>query len=281
MERTHSSQQSRPQLLPARAYRQSAASGRSHGWRSNRDASSSATSPVPGKSFVVPLYLAASTKLHNSTFARGALPSSTRSRTSTRSIIEDAAPTVANLRPLSSPQSKVSDMYAGSLRRSEPIPLARNMDDDSTPSERQATQSSRSGSSRSKSSKRSTKKQGVFSKKSYRDPDVSAKARISFAFGITLLVALVICKQTPLFSRTMTDAIRPESFRYGGRKKYHVSRDIDPLPHNLDRSLSPSTHSHVHAHAAAEKIETSSSPVETASCRSAKTAASGAETQTS
>ncbi|EXJ70300.1 uncharacterized protein A1O5_06368 [Cladophialophora psammophila CBS 110553] len=66
------------------------------------------------------------------------------------------------------------------------------MDDEPTPSERQAMRSYRNGSSSSRSSKRSNRRHGIFSKKSYRDPDVNAKARISFAFGLTLLVAVII-----------------------------------------------------------------------------------------
>jgi hypothetical protein len=55
--------------------------------------------------------------------------------------------------------------------------------------------SARSGSRSTHSSRRSTKPRGGSSpKKSVRDPRVSAKARMSFAFGITLLVALVICE---------------------------------------------------------------------------------------
>ncbi|EXJ64643.1 hypothetical protein A1O7_00981 [Cladophialophora yegresii CBS 114405] len=67
------------------------------------------------------------------------------------------------------------------------------MDDEPTPSERQAMRSYRSDSSSSTpTSKRSSRRHGIFSRKAYRDPVVSAKARISFAFGVTLLVALII-----------------------------------------------------------------------------------------
>ena len=167
-------------------------------WKSNNDPASSVTSPIPGKSFVVPLFLSRASA-HNA-YARGALPSSTRSHASTRSVIEDAVPATARVVPMAVPRdarSEVSDMYTGSLHPPEPIPLARNMDDEPTPSEIQATRSRRSGSSGSShatSSKRSSKRHGVFSKKAYRDPQVSSKAKISFAFGITLLVALIICK---------------------------------------------------------------------------------------
>ncbi|OQV03910.1 hypothetical protein CLAIMM_08884 isoform 2 [Cladophialophora immunda] len=188
--------------------RTGAGGGMSRLWRSNLISSSAATSPnSAGKTFVVPLFLAPSRRsARNDTFARGALPASTRSRTSTRSVIEDSPPRVEEVPPLSvrrDDEDEQSDMYAGSLRHPpsvaesiHPIPLARNMDDDPTPSERQAMQSYRNGSSTSggssHSSKRSNRKYGIFSKKSYRDPDVNAKARISFAFGVTLLVAVVV-----------------------------------------------------------------------------------------
>ncbi|OAP57579.1 hypothetical protein AYL99_08317 [Fonsecaea erecta] len=189
------------------AMRTSAMSSMSRLWRSNQSPSSAAASPNPAaKTFVVPLFLATSRRsARNDMFARGALPASTRSRTSTRSVIENAPWRAGEVPPLSvrrGDEDEQSDMYAGSLRPPpsvaesiEPIPLARNMDDEPTPSERQAMRSYRNGSStssRSRSSKRSNKKYGIFSRKSYRDPDVNAKARISFAFGVTLLVAVVI-----------------------------------------------------------------------------------------
>jgi hypothetical protein len=111
--------------------------------------------------------------------------------------------------PLSVPrdaQSEVSEMYAASVHPPEPIPLARNMDDEPTPSEARAMRSYRSGSSSSHSSSKSgSKRHGVFSKKAYRDPNVSSKAKISFAFGITLLVALVICE--------LEHPLQPQAFR--------------------------------------------------------------------
>ncbi|KAJ9609003.1 hypothetical protein H2200_006774 [Cladophialophora chaetospira] len=187
-----------PQFLPATTFGQSAVRNMSRLWGSRQDTNSSALSPAPGKSFVVPLFLSRNSA-RNDVFARGALPTSTRSRASTRSVIEDSVQGNTRVQPLSVPrdaQSEVSDMYAGSTRRSEhagSVPLARNMDDDPTPSERHAMRSYRSNSSNSThSSKRSSKKRGIFSKRSYRDPDVSAKAKISLAFGVTLLVALVI-----------------------------------------------------------------------------------------
>ncbi|KIY01501.1 uncharacterized protein Z520_03053 [Fonsecaea multimorphosa CBS 102226] len=176
-------------------------------WRSNQSSNSAAASPNPAaKTFVVPLFLATSRRsARNDMFARGALPASTRSRTSTRSVIESAPSGAVEAPPLSvrrDDEDEQSDMYAGSLRDQpsvvesiEPIPLARNMDDEPTPSERQAMRSYRNGSSTSgssRSSKRRKTKYGIFSRKSYRDPDVNAKARISFAFGVTLLVAVVI-----------------------------------------------------------------------------------------
>src|SRR5258708_3661528 len=138
MEGTYN-QASQPQLLPATTYGQSAIRNMSRLWGSRQDANSSATSPAPGKSFVVPLFFSRNSP-RNDVFARGALPTSTRSRASTRSVIENPGPGGSGVRPLSIPRgthSEVSDMYAGSIRRSEPadpIPVARNMDDEPTPS---------------------------------------------------------------------------------------------------------------------------------------------------
>ncbi|OAG39576.1 hypothetical protein AYO21_06220 [Fonsecaea monophora] len=180
--------------------------GMSRLWRSNQSSNSAATSPnSAGKTFVVPLFLAQSRRsARNDMFARGALPTSSRDGVSPRPVMENA-PRFGEVPPLSTrrgDEDEQSDMYAGSSRHqpsftaaTEPIPLARNMDDEPTPSEREAMQSYRNGSSTSRSSrssKRSNRKHSVFSKKSYRDPDVNAKARISFAFGVTLLAAVII-----------------------------------------------------------------------------------------
>ena len=199
MEGTYS-HQPEPQLLPATTFGQSAVRNMSRLWGSRQDTNSSATSSAHGKSFVVPLFLSRNST-RNDAFARGALPTSTRSRASTRSVIEDGGTHTSRVPPLFVPRearSETSDMYAGSIQRPERvehIPLTRNMDDEPTPSEQQATRSYRSRSSNSThSSKRSGRRAGIFSKRAYRNPDVSSKAKISFAFGVTLLVALVICK---------------------------------------------------------------------------------------
>jgi hypothetical protein len=259
-----SSQPSQPQLLPATTFGQSAVRSMSRLFRSNYDLESSGTSPAPGKSFVVPLFLSrSSTQTHP--FARGALAPSARSRSSTRSVIEHAVPDTTRVPPLSVPrdnQSEVSDLYTGSLQHPEalgPIPLARNMDDEPTPSERQAVRSYRSGSSSStRTSKRSGRSHGIFSKKAYRDPVVNAKARISFAFGVTLLVALIICKF--IIKKRSPDAPLANMFRSGPccyrcREEYHVSRDIDPFPVDIDGDFSPSTPPYVHAHPPAQEIK--------------------------
>ncbi|OCT44108.1 hypothetical protein CLCR_00687 [Cladophialophora carrionii] len=199
MEEGASSQTSQPQLLPATTFGQSAARSMSRLFRPSHDPGSSGPSPAPGKTFVVPLFLSRSST-QTQAFARGALSSSTRSRSSTRSVIEDAVRDVPPVAVRRDNQTEVSDLYTGSLHHPEPlepIPLARNMDDEPTPSERQAMRSYRSGSSSStQTSKRSGRQYGIFSRKAYRDPVVSAKARISFAFGVALLVALIIYRGT-------------------------------------------------------------------------------------
>lgn len=257
------SQASQPQFLPARTYRPSAASTSSRFRRPTQDPKSTATSPNPAlKTFVVPLFFSNSS-VQNDTSAHGALPASTRSRASTRSVIEDAVTGADGVRPLSVPrdsQSEYSDMYGGSLHqpeRPEPVPLARNMDDEPTPSERQALRAYQSRSS-TRSSRRSSKKHGVFSRKSYRDPDVSSKARISFAFGVTLVVALVLCELSS--SASCQTIAHTDRFGSGLNRRCEepdLSCDIDSFLARFDRSILPPAHSHVHAYPKPKRIQTS------------------------
>jgi hypothetical protein len=183
-------EQEQPQLLPARAYRQSAGSSIVRLWRSRQDTTAAST-PQAGKSFVVPFFLARSSQQST---ARGALPS-TRSRTSTRSVIDHNAPVVP--RPLSltrSPSSEYSDMYDGDeVERPDPVAtVPQDATASSSLSEPQASRSHHSNSSRSRHSSKHGKKRPP-PKKSVRDPHVRSKARIAFALGVTTLVALIIC----------------------------------------------------------------------------------------
>ncbi|EXJ92570.1 hypothetical protein A1O3_01122 [Capronia epimyces CBS 606.96] len=96
-------------------------------------------------------------------------------------------------------------MYGGSVRNgydinhdghSVSIPMTQNLDYSASTSERSATPSGRSNSrSNSRSthaSRRHARRHVVLSRKTLRDPRVNAKAKLSFAFGVTLLIALVI-----------------------------------------------------------------------------------------
>ena len=206
MDRTRNPATQRSLFPPGRDSRQSAMSSISRLWRSNPAPTTSAGSPhAPAKTFVVPLFLSTSrSSARNNLFARGALPATTRSMASTRSVIQTTAPRPGDVRPLSVPRDdrdEVSDMYAGSVQaqtavaeNTEPVPIAQNLDDSPPPSEHPSTRSTQSGSRTTHSSRRSSRKHRTLSEKSFRDPEVNAKAKISFAFGITLLVALVICE---------------------------------------------------------------------------------------
>lgn len=197
---------------PSRDERHSAVSGISRLWRSNQRSNSSAPSPNPaGKTFVVPLFLSTSrSSARNNLFARGALPIDTRSKTSTRSVIDDAVPDPTNVRPLAVPrleQDEISDMYAGSLgARStiEPISVVRNPGDRHVPSERQSSRSHHSGSRSVHSSRSGSRKHAGFSRASLRDPRVNSKAKISFTFGVTLLISLVICEKALIYSLALS-----------------------------------------------------------------------------
>ncbi|KIX06443.1 uncharacterized protein Z518_04419 [Rhinocladiella mackenziei CBS 650.93] len=191
---------SRPALSPSVGARRSNTSRASRFWRSNSGSNGSSRSgQLPAKTFVVPLFL--STSRSSALFARGALPTSTRSTRSTRSVIETGAPENRGIQPLSVPQSgpeESSDMYGGSEQgqstteeHTMPVPIARNLDDAPSVSTYRATRSIQSGSRSKHSSRRHGMPQGV-SRRSFRDPKVNAKAKISLAFGITLLAALII-----------------------------------------------------------------------------------------
>lgn len=206
MDRAPNNQQQQSSLFPAaRDLRQNAMSGLSRLWRPSQGPNNSSASPRPvGKTFVVPLFLSTSrSSARNNLFAQGALPATTRPSTSTRSDIESAAHDVQGVHSLSVPrdQDETSDMYTGSFGEQAsvdnnvgPGSIARNLDDTPTPWGGRNTRSHRSGGRSTHSSGRSRRKHATLSKKSFRDPRVNAKAKICFAFGVTLLVTLVICK---------------------------------------------------------------------------------------
>ncbi|KAJ4517663.1 hypothetical protein HRR78_003501 [Exophiala dermatitidis] len=193
----------------SRDIRQTAISGISRLWRGDHGPiESSAPSIAPGKTFVVPLFLSTSrSSARNNLFVRDA---GTRSRSSTRSMIESAPSTPAGVRPLSVPvdsRSETSDMYGGSLREgsqtdshaeSVETSTSRNTERRTGHSQRSvSSRSARSGNGSSRSTRSSrhhpeTQLAGLSRRRSFGDPRVNAKARISFAFGITLIIAVVI-----------------------------------------------------------------------------------------
>ncbi len=207
-------QQAQPALFPAaRDLRQSAMSGLSRLWRPTAGPGGSAPSSQPaGKTFVVPLFLSTSrSSARNNFFTSGGLPANPRPGVSTRPTVEDTVAEPQGVYPLPSrrDQDETSDLYAGSVREQRlvdevlaPVPMAHNLDDTPTPSERSTRQHSQGSGSHSTqsthsmhSSRRSGRTHGTTaSRKPSRDAEVHAKARMTFAFGVTLLVALVICE---------------------------------------------------------------------------------------
>lgn len=176
-------------------------------WRSNpRPADMAASQQLPGKTFVVPLFLSTSrSSARNNLFGRGDLGGSIRSQTAAGSTLH--GPLCNGQEQSAIPgrrdgADEASDMYGGSVRYAsnssaseEPVPLAANMDDSSTgPLDVRTVNSSRSGRQGTSKSSRTGRKRAPLTRKSFRDPKVNAKAKVSFAFGITLLVTLIICE---------------------------------------------------------------------------------------
>lgn len=192
--------------------------------------SSSTITTTPGKTFVVPLFLSTSRpSTRNNLFGQGTLPPTSRSLSSRQARIDNRMPRARDLPPSSTRRPDVdegSDMYTASDPDGQTPaaldsgPRARNTDDvRSTSSSRgtcsvrsgavirsgrssarsgsPSTNSSRGASRSTNSSSRVQSRRRVVrsaSAKSNHDSRVSAKARISFAFGITLLIAMVICR---------------------------------------------------------------------------------------
>lgn len=189
--------------------RNSIISNMSRFWRSRpAPASSAASQGRPTKTFVVPLFLSASRSSgRNNLFARGALPAATRSRTSTRSVIDDELPRTMNVQSVHVPrpeQEEQSDLYgsgsrAGTVVTSISAPSSvTGTTDERTISSRsgstRTTRSSHSGSRSAHSSRRSARTHQILSRRAYRDPKINSKAKICFAFGVTLVAAVVICE---------------------------------------------------------------------------------------
>lgn len=201
-------------------------------------ASSSSSTRTPGKTFLVPLFLSTSRSAsRNNLFGRGALPTTSRSVYSGQAHINNEMSQERNFASFPARRRDVdesSDMYAASLPVGQPMgpesaSRARNMGDPRSASSHRGTRSVRSGSSRSghssarsgsrstnssrggsrstHSSSRVTRRRVVRSAKSKHASRVSAKARISFAFGITLLIAIIICRFNNTSTSTRLDGL--------------------------------------------------------------------------
>ncbi|KAK5063177.1 hypothetical protein LTR84_005254 [Exophiala bonariae] len=198
-------------LAPPRAEeaRNSIISNMSRFWRSRpAPVSSAASQGRPTKTFVVPLFMSASRSSgRNNLFARGALPAvtRTRSRSSTRSVNEIEASRSVIAEPIHvhrSRQRERSDLYASSVQVDTAVSsidapasvteTASGLNMSSRSGSTRITTSSRNGSHRSQNSRRSARSRQIFSKRAYRDPQVNSKAKICFAFGLTLIVAVII-----------------------------------------------------------------------------------------
>lgn len=254
-------------LAPPRSEeaRNSIISNMSRFWRSRpAPVSSAASQGRPTKTFVVPLFLSASRSSgRNNLFARGALPAATRSRSSTRSVIDSEAPrpVIDESIDIHRPQQRErSDLYASSLQGDTVISsmsVPASVTDTTTRptmssrsgSTRTAT-SSRSGSHRTQSSRSSARSRQILSKRAYRDPQVNSKAKICFAFGLTLIVAVIICESstTTLFAQffSRANSCRSGPCFYWSCSQHHVPRLVNLVHHHVDGDILSPTHSHVH-----------------------------------
>jgi hypothetical protein len=256
-------------LAPPRAdeSRNSIISNMSQFWRSRpAPASSAASQGRPTKTFVVPLFLSASRSSgRNNLFARGALPAATRSRTSTRSVIDNELPRTMNVQSIHVPrpeQQEQSDLY-GSGSQSGTVVTSISAPGSVTGTTDEPTISSRSGSTRTtrsshsssssrsaQTSRRSPRTHRILSKRAYRDPKVNAKAKICFAFGLTLVVAVVICEFPRTFiyvSVGFANTSRSCTCFHWDCSQHHVPRPVNFIHHHIDGDILSPTYPHVHA----------------------------------
>ncbi|RVX70105.1 hypothetical protein B0A52_06277 [Exophiala mesophila] len=199
--------------------RSSIISNLSRFWKSRAGAPITDTaSDLPARSVVVPLFMSASRSSgRNNLFERAALPmdnAATRSSPPT-SISDVPQPLHIRAQPSTDHDEEGSDMYgpdtgpdavdesvsASTTRSQRHINSAgsrrspRSGGTRSVPSARSSARSARSGrtgSQNSHNSRTSTRSRRIFSRRAYRDRRVNAKAKICFAFGITLIVAAII-----------------------------------------------------------------------------------------
>lgn len=254
-------------LAPPRAdeSRNSIISNMSRFWRSRAAPDSSAASQGrPTKTFVVPLFLSASRSSgRNNLFARGALPTTTRSRTSTRSVIENEPARNMNIESIHVPrpeQQEQSDLYgSGSQAGTVMTSISASGSVTGTMDERtilsrsgsaRTTRSSRSDGRSTQTSRRSARSRQILSRRAYRDPKVNAKARICFAFGVTLVVAVVICEFNQIFICVfvcLANTPRSCTSLHWDCSQHHVSCRVNFIHHHIDRDILPPTDPHVHA----------------------------------
>lgn len=249
--------------------RRSRMSGISRLWRPSEGQASSPGYPdTPGKTFVVPLFLSTtrSSARNNMLNSRTVPPASSRSRSSTCSVIESPPWSAGGIRPLSvglDARTESSDMYGSSVLEGNNVnyghaataPALQNPSYPVLSSERSSRRSERGSSRSSHSSRRHARRHAILSRTTFRDPRVNSKARISFAFGITLLTALVICECSPARSLLscslgLTCFLRRSGARGDGCcAKHHVSCPVDSVDPGTHRGLLSPTDPHVHADA--------------------------------
>ena len=146
------------------------------------------------KTFEVPLFLSTTAPFQNME-SNSPLPGSTRSRTSTRSIIDAVT--------LSSRFSRPQFLHASTrIQASAPAPSLPPPQQLQQPSQRVLSTMSLEDMVRheeSRRGKRSTNKRGKrytssLRKEAFKDRRVKTKAQLSLVFGVTLVAALVVCR---------------------------------------------------------------------------------------
>jgi len=215
----------------------------------SQTASATTDSPeAQARTFSVPLFLSTtneSSARPNRHFESRFWPRSTRSRTSIRSVIEGAVPWTSPVQRLSVPGlNRTQAIHSIRSMSAEPPavypPRSQGASLDELVSEQDRPSA---GLSSWRFRERAT-----LSKRAFRRRRVRVKARMSIAFGITLVTALVICApgHVPFGSRPLIDG-RSRSCSHRDGEEYHVPRAVHYLHLNTGRCLLPLGHSNVYA----------------------------------